>query len=140
MKPEPPLIMLMTGRRPRARRAPQIRERELPLHMAVVDILKKLGRSDWRWTHMRSGELRDPRTAAKLKAMGTTAGWPDILLVSPTGRFCGLELKAPDGRLSDAQEDFERWAIRHAISYSVVRSIDEALIVLKHWDCIRPVR
>jgi hypothetical protein len=40
--------------------------------------------------------LRDAATAGKLKAMGLQPGWPDILLVNPSGRLHALELKRGD--------------------------------------------
>ena len=33
----------------------------------------------WIFTHIASGEKRDQVTAARLKRMGVTAGWPDLM-------------------------------------------------------------
>ena len=53
--------------------------------MSVARLLRDYGLPRWRWTHIPSGELRDVRTAAKLKQMGTQRGWPDFLLIAPNG-------------------------------------------------------
>lgn len=50
------------------------------------------------WCHVPNGELRHPRTAARLKAMGVKAGVPDILVFTvppayPKARGVALELK-----------------------------------------------
>lgn len=55
----PPLVALMQGRRARPRRAPQLRPREIMLHMAVARILRDYGRPEWRWSHFPAGEARD---------------------------------------------------------------------------------
>jgi hypothetical protein len=57
--------------------------------------------------HCPSGEVRDPITAAKLKAMGVKRGIPDTFLPVPAGGYHGLyiEMKAPDeGKVSKDQK------------------------------------
>ena len=87
----PPLLMIAEGRKPRLRKAPVERSKEIALHMAVAKLLRQHARSDWQWTHIDNGEVRDPRTAAKLKQMGLRPGWPDFVLVPPTGRLHCLD-------------------------------------------------
>jgi hypothetical protein len=52
-----------------------------------------------------NGGKRDAITAAMMKAEGVRAGACDLLLLVPRGPYhgLGLEMKATDGRLSDAQ-------------------------------------
>lgn len=52
-----------------------------------------------------NGGRRDPREAAKLKATGTRAGVPDIILPVPRGKFAALyiELKVDNGRVGPEQ-------------------------------------
>jgi hypothetical protein len=133
----PPLLMLCEGRKPRARKAPLARPKEIVLHMAVANVLRDHGHPDWRWTHIPSGEVRDMRTAAKLKQMGTKRGWPDFLLVSPDGAIRCLELKRIGGKLTDDQANFQTSCIAHAVRHSVCRTFDEALAVLDAWSCLR---
>ena len=133
----PPLLQICQGRRVRPRKAAVSAPKEIALHMAIADTLRRFIRPDWRWSHYPAGELRNPRTAAKLKAMGTMPGWPDLLVLSPPGRLHGLELKRQGEDLSEAQEAFQTWAIAHGVPYSVAWSIEEALAVLGAWDCLR---
>ena len=137
MKAVPPLIAICEGRRVRPRKSPVVSPKEIALHMAVAGTLRRFIRPDWRWSHYPAGELRNPRTAAKLKAMGVMTGWPDLLLLSPTGRVHGLELKREGCVLSKAQEDFQVWCITHGVPYSAASTIKETLAVLDAWGCLR---
>jgi VRR-NUC domain len=135
----PPLLMLAEGRKPRLRRAPTIRPRELALHFAVVATLRKHCCEDWRWFHVPNGELRDTRTAAKLKAMGLRPGVPDLVLVSPYGSVRFLELKRLGESLSDAQEQFCLWYVKHSVPHCVAYSFDQAIAALDRWGCLRHI-
>jgi hypothetical protein len=137
MKSAPPLLSLMQGRRVRARRAPRHRPLESVLHKQVADLLRQHCLPSWRWTHIASGELRDIRTATKLKAMGVRRGWPDFILLAPGGQGHGLELKRQGEHLTDDQIDFQMWSIRTGSPYSVARSIGEVHLVLDAWKCCR---
>ena len=128
--------MIAEGRRPRARRCPLANPRELVLHKATVDLLRKIAKPEWRWSHFPSGEKRDVRTAARLKSMGLQRGWPDLVLIAPDGRFHGLELKRVGEQLTDDQEDFQMWCIRHGVRYAVAWSIDEVMMILGAWGAI----
>ena len=133
----PPLLQIARGRRARARKPAASRPLELSLHLSIADLLRRFARPDWRWSHFPAGELRDVRTAAKLKAMGVQRGWPDFLLLDPTGRLHALELKREGETLSEDQEVFQEWAIARGVPHSVARSVDEALAVLDAWGVLR---
>ncbi len=133
----PPLLMICEGRKPRARKAPAIRPKEILLHMSVAKILREHCLPEWQWCHIPNGELRDKRTAGKLKQMGAKPGWPDFVLIPPAGQLHSLELKRIGETLSDAQEDFRGWCIRHGVPYCVAWTIDEALAALDAWGCLR---
>jgi hypothetical protein len=133
----PPLLMLAEGRKPRARKAPLVRPKEISLHMSVAKVLHEHCLPDWLWTHIASGELRDVRTAEKLKAMGVRRGWPDFILVPPAGQLHSLELKRVGEYLSDDQEAFRLHCIRHGWPHSVAYTLDDALAVLDYWGCLR---
>lgn len=111
--------------------------KEIVLHIQVATVLKQYLAQGWAFTHPASGEHRDKRTAAKLKAMGTMPGWPDLILVSPTGLFHGLELKRKGGSLSDAQKAFKMLAIEQGWPFCVADNLDAALDVLNDWGCLR---
>jgi hypothetical protein len=74
MTATPPLLLLAEGRKPRARKAPVPRPKEIALHMAVAKILREHCLPEWQWFHPGSGELRDLKTAVKLKRMGLKPG------------------------------------------------------------------
>jgi hypothetical protein len=131
------LLALAAGRRVRPRKPTAPRPKELALHMAVADLLRRFASPDWLWSHYPSGEHRDVRTAAKLKAMGVQRGWPDFTLFDPTGRLHAVELKREGESLTEDQENFQEWVISHGVPHSVSRSVDEALAVLDAWGTLR---
>ena len=133
----PPLLALAQGRKPRLRKAPVIRPKEILLHMKTAAILREYCLLDWRWTHVPSGERQDPRTAAKLKAMGLGRGWPDFQLFSPEGRPHFLELKRPPERLTEDQEDFRQWCVKHGVPHAIAHSANEVLAAFERWQCLR---
>jgi VRR-NUC domain len=130
-----PFLSLALGRKPRVRKVP--RPKEIMLHMAVAKVLREHALPGWQWTHIASGEMRDIRTATKLKRMGVRKGWPDFVLVPPTGQMHCLELKREGEKLTGEQEAFQTWCIAHAIPHSVVFTLREALAVLDSWRCLR---
>lgn len=116
------------------------------LQAAIVAWLGYSLRPDVRFCHVPNGGRRDIREAKRMKAAGTVAGWPDLQLVwsslhtvgitrdVPVGRVAFIEVKAPGGRLSPAQVDFESWCRERGIPHAVVRSLDEAVAVVKGWQ------
>jgi hypothetical protein len=134
---DPPLLMLAQGRKPRPREAPASRPKEITLHMAAAKVLRDHCLSDWQWTHVGAGELRDIRTAGKLKATGVRRGWPDFVLVPPIGRLHCLELKRQGEELSEDQENFQIWCVRHGTPYVVARNLDQVLVAFDVWGCLR---
>lgn len=133
----PPLLAIAKGIRARPRKAKAPRPKEIELHMAVADVLRRYAKPDWRWSHFPSGEFRDKRTGAKLKAMGLQPGWPDFVLLDLTGRMYALELKRVGEKLTDEQEDFQAWCDDHIVPYAVARTTEAALKVLIRWGAIR---
>jgi hypothetical protein len=108
------------------------------LHIPIVAFLDRHIADNWEFTHPATGEHRDIRTAAKLKAMGARAGWPDLVLVSPAAIFHGLEFKRQkSGRLSDVQEGFHARAKARGWPIETVDTIEAAIAVLSRWGCLR---
>ena len=107
------------------------------LQMATAKLLRDYAKPDWKWSHFPAGEHRNVRVAAKLKQMGTKAGWPDVVLLDPHGKFHGLELKRIGEDLNEAQEDFQCWCIRFGIPYSVARTTTDVLRILDAWGVLR---
>lgn len=109
---------------------------ETQTHIAVAEHLRHRGVPGLWWTHPPNGEVRDKATGAKLKAMGTRPGTPDLVLLH-AGRFYGLELKRTDGRLSPAQIE-ARASIENAGGYwAVAHGFDQALTILGTWGLLK---
>lgn len=132
-----PLFVAMAGGRPRLRRERTPAPRELTLHMPVAKLLRDHLLEGWKFTHVPSGEIRDIRTAVKLKAMGTQKGWPDFILISPHGSVRCLELKRQGAALTDEQDEFRLWCIRHGIPYVTAWTLEQVLAAFGQWGCTR---
>jgi hypothetical protein len=125
----------------RAKRTPKQRSlfepSELQIHIAVVQRLRLLARKGVIWYHCPNGGLRDKREAAKLKAMGTTPGIPDLIILAD-GKTYGLELKTIDGRLSHEQRQMlEAFEMAGAFT-AVAHGIDAAISILTSWGILPP--
>lgn len=115
----------------RARRKPQTSE--IALHMAAAAFIRRAWPEHLPWTHFPAGELRDPRTAGKLKAMGTAPGWADFIFILPNGQAAFLELKRKGGVLSEHQIAFRAAVVACGSGYAVARSLDEVEHTLARW-------
>ncbi len=121
----------MAGARPmfvRKRRSP-----ERALHMSVAGYLARAWPADLPFTHFPAGELRDKATAGKLKGMGLKPGWPDFIFVLPNAQLACIELKAPGGVSSQAQEDLEDAFRKLGVGYATCRTMEEVEAVLIRW-------
>lgn len=124
-------MMAAEARRTRRRQ----REEEM-IQRALVTLLEVAARPGVAWTHVPSGERRDPLAGAILKGMGHRPGWPDLVFVK-AGRFFGLELKKPGGRLSDSQRTAQAALADAGAVVETAYSVDEAIAILKRWEIIR---
>ncbi len=108
---------------------PKRRAPEQALQRQIAQFLDAaLGGSAWYSTIPLGGGGRV--RGAVLRAAGTKAGIPDMLVVD-AGRVIWLELKAPKGRLSVDQIVCHQ-ELRHArCAVYVVRSLDEAIASLR---------
>jgi hypothetical protein len=86
----------------------------------------------WAW-RANSGTtvLSDGPSRRVIK--GAPAGTPDILVVLPGGRLCGLECKVGNGKQRPTQVLWQRKAERNGVRYAVVRSVSEALRAVEIW-------
>jgi hypothetical protein len=86
--------------------------------------------------HPANGGFRTPIEAKILKGQGVVAGTPDVIVIK-AGRVYALELKSPDGRISDAQRSTMDAMTAAGAICSVAYSLDEALAVLERWQVLR---
>ncbi len=94
--------------------------------VTLAEILIALGRDPrckvWR---NNSGALPDARGRAIRFGL---AGSADILgLLRPSGRFLAIEVKAQNGRQSEAQRNFQRMITESGGVYILARSVQDAL-------------
>ena len=125
--------------RRRERKPPRLgpQPSELQTHIAIAGHLRHRPAAGLFWFHPPNGELRDKATAAKLKAMGTRAGVPDIVLLH-RGRVYGLEIKRHDGRVSTEQHDVRREIEQAGGFWAVAHGVDQGLAILTAWGLLRP--
>jgi hypothetical protein len=111
------------------------------VHKSVVAHLKTRGVSDVVFLHPANGEARNAITGAILKSMGVMPGAPDLLLFhrarNGEARAFALELKAKDGRLSEAQADMLRRLATAGVITAVADGVDSAIKQLEDWELLR---
>jgi hypothetical protein len=113
-------------------------QKESSFQIELVQILRWCVRPDVIWRHIPNGEYRDPRTAAKLKAMGILPGSADLefhwceidALQRKCRRVLHLELKAGNRPQSAAQASFALAVRLLGDEYHIAHSIDEAIMIL----------
>lgn len=109
---------------------------EYRIQAEIVEYVRLVA-PDGIWFHPANGELRDKRTAAKLKWMGVLPGVPDIIgiLPPPVGRVL-LEVKAPGGRVSEDQDAIRAHCERFEIPFAIVHSVEEAREALRRFGIV----
>lgn len=85
--------------------------------------------------HSPNGGKRNVSEAARFKAMGTRAGFPDLFLAVPSNGFHGLflELKTEKGRVRESQKTYGDMLRRQGYVVEVVRSLDEFIKVINEY-------
>lgn len=92
--------------------------------------------------HSPNGGKRSAREAARFKAMGTRAGWLDLVFIWTTRDARGraddtcvgfIEMKSAKGVLTEAQKDFMTHLNLLGIPHAVCRSAAEVLDQLEAW-------
>lgn len=80
-----------------------------------------------------NGGKRDAVTGAILKAEGAVAGVADIIFLMPKGKYHGLciEMKTEKGRQQDAQKAFEKAVTETGYLYTVCRSLQNFIELIK---------
>ena len=125
----------------RYRRVVEPQKEATSLHIPLVAMLRWCLRPDVIFRHYPAGEHRDPRTAAKLKAMGVLPGSADLEFFyrNAAGVPCllFLELKLPGRKCSEAQMGFALAMKLLGAEYEVACSIDEAIGVIGKRGLIR---
>ena len=112
---------------------------EQAIHQAVVSHLNLRSEPRVFFWHTPNEGKRGWVNAAALKAMGMTAGVPDLLILK-AGQLHALELKAPGGRLTPSQRGIMERMMECGALVAVAHSIDEALVTLEFWGILKRSR
>jgi len=112
------------------------RRAEDGIHIAVCEHLRLRAKPDVLWLHPANGGLRNPREGARFRRMGVLAGASDLLLWHQGNAFA-LELKAPGGRLSEAQLEFLARFNDAGGHSACAEGLDRALACLEGWGLLR---
>ena len=86
--------------------------------------------------HVPNGGARSLIEGAILKGLGVRAGVPDVIAVRD-GRTYGLEVKAPGGRLTAAQNAAHAALRAAGAEVAVAYGIDAAIAVCEDWGLLR---
>jgi hypothetical protein len=129
-------LHLFKGQRQRG--VPLPRAKEYELHCMVADTLRRWCDPAWRYSHIPSGEKRDPATAMRLKRMGVMPGVPDFMFIGP-GCLFFIELKRPGGggRQSEAQADWAQHIMRCGFGYHCTDDYADAIGTLRDLGIVR---
>src|SRR5262245_8038033 len=112
------------------------RQPEAALQRAIVSHLQWRAAHDAWFCAIPNGGQRSAVEGAIFKGLGVVAGAPDLLIVRDgNARF--LELKAPRGRLTDAQRECHERLRRAGAEVATTAGIDDALAVLEGWQLLR---
>ncbi len=106
------------------------------IHQAVVSHLNLRAVPRVFFFHCPNEGKRGFVNAAALKAMGMTAGVPDLLILK-AGELFALELKAPGKPLTPSQRLVMERMRDCGAQVAVAKSIDEALVTLECWGIIK---
>ena len=120
---------------------------EVQLQISVVQHLRWRCREGVTYLHVPNGELRDKRTAAKLKAMGVLPGVADLILIwgelistpylEVTPRLLFLELKVRGGKLSPEQSEFRDVMRKCGAAFEIADNIDDAIAILDRYGILK---
>ena len=114
-------------------------DHEGPIHRQILKELHAILPRAAFVFHVPNGGARNAIVGAKLKALGTVAGIPDLCIVY-LGRAFFLEIKAPRGTLDKPQVAVFELLQQAGAHVALVRSSDEARDVARRWGITREVR
>jgi VRR-NUC domain len=117
------------------KRPPRRHRPEAAIHAAVVGHLRLRGAPGLLFCIRLTGLRVTSARPWSLKRMGVLPGASDLILWHRGNSF-SLELKAPGGRLSDAQRDFLARFNNAGGHSACAEGIDEALQILEGWQLL----
>lgn len=103
---------------------------EADIQRAIVKALRRAlphGLVHASINEQRKGNRKDQGIAI---GMGAHPGFPDLLVMCE-GRMLFIEVKSPEGRLSDNQAAFRDWCQAEGHAWALCRSVDDALAAVR---------
>lgn len=123
----------------------EIEHSEFQTQASIVNYIKLMAVCEMVCFAVPNGELRNKRTAAKLKASGVLPGVSDLILIRQAPwsfdrqpQVLCLEIKSRKGRLSEHQERFRDIVGPLGCEYAVAHSMDEAITILEQGRWVKP--
>lgn len=99
--------------------------KESEIQKNIIDELNNRNCKVWR---ANAGTVRVGGRTIKL----LPKGFPDVFGVRlDDGKFLGLEIKKPKGRVSDEQIKFREFAEEHNILYGIAYSVEDAIKIIE---------
>lgn len=109
---------------------------EYQIHVAVADHLRQRGRKGLLFWHTPNSGKRHIAEAMKFRRMGVRSGVPDLTMLHDGNAFA-LELKGPQGRVTDNQLEFmDDWKRAGGLG-DFAYSIDQAIACLECWNLVK---
>lgn len=93
--------------------------------MAIIQYLRLKGYTGGKTKTMG---VYDPRIRARRFDPYTFRGFPDLTVFTPELVF--IEVKAPKGRMSEYQKNFQELCEKAGIKYILARSLDDVIEVI----------
>jgi hypothetical protein len=107
--------------------------REATIQKQLVDYLDAVLLPSHRVFAVPNGSRRTASGRAANGVPGLRNGVTDLAIVG-LGKVYMVEVKAPHGTLSDAQEEWRDWCMtRGLVPWACVRSLDDLIAALSHW-------
>ena len=118
---------------------------EHKIQRAIIDHIKIFKKPDLTWYHIPNGSTvpRGKLTLIRLAQIGMWAGVPDLYFSRPAYGFPGavyvyyLEVKAPDGSVSNDQHIAQAWLKEQGAKVATVWSAEEGINQLTKWGLLR---
>ena len=109
---------------------------EQSIHERVWALYVAYGEPGAVMFHIENEGIRGPRERAKFKRMGGIKG-PADFFCGARGRSFFLELKRPNGKISDEQFDLANKIAANGVSTLFAKSLGQAVKMLQHEGVLR---
>lgn len=131
--PEPSPVSVQRQRFVAAKR--RARDLEGPVQKAILSYFRQTLPHGYLIQHT-ANRPRSKVQGAKEKALGVVKGWPDLAIYGPA-RFGSTvwfaEIKAPGGKVSDAQRDVHDRLLGLGFNVRILRSVEDARKAVSDW-------